>query len=66
MNTIPRRNRIDLNTPAELAIRNAIHEVEKLPADERLTKVVINLIEAKKLVADYIDEMNLPVKDESI
>jgi hypothetical protein len=56
MGTISRRARLDLNEPAELAIGKAIYEVEKLPADERLTNAVILLSQAKGLVADFIDE----------
>jgi hypothetical protein len=52
---IPRRLRLDLNEPAELAISNAMIEVEKMPGDVRLTQAVIKLDEAKRLVADYID-----------
>jgi hypothetical protein len=61
MNT-PRRIRLDLNVPAELAIYNAIQEVEKLAPDVRLTNAVIKLAEAKELVADFIDgvERNAP------
>lgn len=51
----PRRNRIDLNKPSELAIRNAIDEVEKLGADVKLTDAVIKLNEALELVSDFID-----------
>lgn len=54
----PRRIRLDLNEAAELAIHNAIVEVEKLPADVRLTQAVIKLSEAKSLVSDFIDEQN--------
>ena len=50
-----RRNRLDLNTPAELAIRNAVNEVEKAGADVKLTLAVIKLEEARCLVADYVD-----------
>ena len=53
-----RRNRLDLLTPAELAIYNAIQEVEKIGADVRLTRAVIALSDAKKLVADYIDNIS--------
>jgi hypothetical protein len=53
---IPRRVRLDLSLPAELAIRNAVDEVEKLRADVRLTEAVILLDKARNLVADYIDE----------
>lgn len=56
MNTIPRRAIIDQNTPAELAIHNAIQEVEKMGCDVRLTKAVILLSEAKDLIADVVDE----------
>lgn len=55
-NGFPRRSRLDLCEPAELAIYNAIQEVEKAGADERLTNAIIKLQEAKELVSDYIDE----------
>ncbi len=55
-NTVPRRMRLDLYKPAEVAIYNAMQEVEKMPADVRLTNAVIKLAEAKNLVADFIDE----------
>lgn len=51
----PRRIRKDLMTPSELIICNAIEEVEKLGADEKLTKAVMALLTAKDLVSDYID-----------
>ena len=57
-NFIPRRNRLDLNTPAELAIHNAIQEIEKIGAHESLTRAQIYLTKAKNLVGDYIDEMD--------
>lgn len=52
----PRRNRVDLQTPVEQTIRNAVDAVEKLPADTRLTEAVILLDQAREKVADYIDE----------
>lgn len=55
-NEIPRRSRLDLNTPAELAIFNTMQEVEKAGADVKLTLAVIKLQEARNLVADYVDE----------
>lgn len=54
--TSPRKIRLDLLTPAEMAIFKAMQSVEKLEADERLTKAGILLSEAKDLVSDYIDE----------
>lgn len=55
-NTIPRRNQMDKCVPAELAIFNAIQEVEKLGADTSLTDAVVKLIQAKELVSNYIDK----------
>lgn len=57
-NEIPRRNRLDLNTPAERAIYDAIQEVEKVGADVKLTEAVIKLNEARSLVADFVDNIN--------
>jgi hypothetical protein len=62
---INRRNRVDLYSEAELAIRNATLEVEKIGADIRLTNAVILLGKAKDLVADYIDE-TLKLKEQTI
>lgn len=53
---IPRRNRLDLMTPAELAIFAAVEAVEKVGADVRLTEAVILLGQARAKVADYVDE----------
>ena len=56
MNTInetPRRIRIDLFTPAEKAIYDAMQEVEKMPADIRLTEATILLDKAREKVADF-------------
>jgi hypothetical protein len=52
----PRRNRRDLNTQAEVAIINAVNEIEKVGADERLTEALTLMAKAKELVADYVDE----------
>jgi hypothetical protein len=54
---IPRRARLDLSTPAELAIRAAVDAVENLPADPRLTQAVILLQQAREKVADYVDDV---------
>jgi hypothetical protein len=53
-----RRTRLDLMSPAEVAIYNASLEVEKAGADRRLTAASIKLQEARSLVADYIDNVN--------
>lgn len=51
----PRRNYLELNTPAELAIRNAIAEVENLGCHVDLTEAVTLLQNAFDTVADFID-----------
>lgn len=53
----PRRSRLDLNTPAELSIFNAIQEVEKAGCDVRLTDAINLLSKARDLVADYVDSI---------
>lgn len=55
--TVPRRFRLDLNTPAELAIRAAVDAVEALPADVRLTDAVVLLGQARERVADFVDRL---------
>lgn len=55
METILRRNRLDLMTPSELAIFNAIQEVEKIGASIELTEVVNLLQKSRDLVADFIE-----------
>lgn len=57
------RQTVELNTPAELAIRKAMEEVEKLPASEILTDAVVKLEEARNLVADFVDEQYKPISD---
>lgn len=52
----PRRIRLDLNTPTELAIHDVMQMVEKMPAHVKLTLAGEKLREARDLVADYIDE----------
>lgn len=52
---IPRRSRVDLHTPPEFAIRNAMIEVEGLAAHPILTDAITHLDTAFNLVADYID-----------
>ena len=56
MNTvIGRRSRVDLMTPAELAIRAAILTVEEVGAHPLLTDAVSLLAKAQWAVADYVD-----------
>ena len=55
MNDISRRARIDLMTPAELAIREAMLKVEEAGAHPFLTDAVVLLGQAKDKVADYVD-----------
>lgn len=55
MKGIPRRIQIELLTPEELAIQKAIHAVESLPADTRLSEATVLLCLAQSHVADYVD-----------
>lgn len=55
MNEIPRRIRMDLMTPAELAICEAVRLVEELPPSVHLTRAVVLLAQARDAVADYVD-----------
>ena len=55
MYEIHRRNRIDMLSPAELAIRHAIAVVEDMGADVRLTDAVVLLGDAQVRLADYVD-----------
>lgn len=59
MPDIPRRIRLDLMTPEELAIYNMIGEIEKLGAHPLLTDVVVLLAEARSKLADWVD-LTLP------
>lgn len=54
-NGIPRRSRIDLYTPAETAIRDAMLAVEEAGAHPLLTDAVNLLGQAKDKVADYVE-----------
>ena len=54
-NGFPRRNRVDLNTTAELAIRDAIRVVEEAGCDPLLTDAVMLLDSAREKVADFVD-----------
>jgi hypothetical protein len=55
----PRRVIQTEQVPAEKAINAAMVEVEKLPADVRLTNAIAALQQALEHVGDYIDD-NLP------
>lgn len=54
-NETPRRVRMDLWTPAEKAIYDAMQEVEKAGPDVRLTDAVILLKQAMDKVGDFVD-----------
>ena len=51
-----RSYRVDLFTPAELAIRNAMLELEKVGVDVRLTDASIHLQKAQESSQDFIIE----------
>lgn len=51
----PRRNRLDLLTPAETAIVEALKVLDKSGAHPLLTDAVILLQQARDKVADYVE-----------
>ena len=55
MDEIARRYRVDLQTPAEGSIRDAIEAVEAVGAHPLLTDAVVLLGQALDKVADYVD-----------
>jgi hypothetical protein len=55
-NGFPRKINLHLNVPAEIAVRRAVDEVEKLGADTRLTDAVILLQQAQDKIALYVDD----------
>jgi hypothetical protein len=54
---IPSRCDLLLHTPAELAIRKAVDEVEKLGADPKLTEAANLLDMARERVADFVEAL---------
>ena len=54
--TIPRTSRIDLATPPEVALREALRAVEAMSADTRLTLAGQKVVEALDLVGDYVND----------
>jgi|ERR1035437_2723277 hypothetical protein len=68
MNDFPRRNQLDKCTPAELAIYNAIVEVEKMSCPDKhslmLTEAIRTLQEAKHIVSDIVDDVQRPIRPE--
>lgn len=59
MSEIPRRIRLDMMTPEELAIYNLVGEIEKLGAHPLLTDVVVLLGQARDKLADWVDLQTL-------
>lgn len=54
--TTPRKIRLDLATPPEVALRAAMAAVEAMPPDTRLTMAGLKVQEALDLVSAYVDE----------
>jgi hypothetical protein len=54
-NGFPRRARLDLHTPAERAITEAIHAVEAAGCHTLLTEAVNLLADARDRVADFVE-----------
>lgn len=52
---VQRRARVDLATPAELAIRQALAAVESAGASQALTSATLALQQALDMVADHVE-----------
>jgi predicted transcriptional regulator len=72
-NEIPRRNRLDMLFPSELAVWKAKQAVEELGCHPLLTEAVILLGQAQDKVSDYVDAEKLnqskamnPVEDDEL
>lgn len=52
---VPRRRQMNLWTPAERAIYDAMQAVERAGASPQLTTAVVHLGAAFELVADHVD-----------
>lgn len=63
---MPRRSKMYLMVPAEIAIQEAIWKVESVGADNRLTEAVILLAKARDLISDYLDENEFNLATTSI
>jgi len=66
MNGFPRRQCRNQMTPAELAIANAMEEVEMVGANPHLTDAIIALEKARDSVADYVDGVPHPSADQDV
>jgi len=53
---VPRRSNLTECHSSEITITKAMHEIEEIGADERLTASIIKLQEARELLSDYIDD----------
>lgn len=56
MSKLKRGNIEIFKVPSEIAIQNAVLEVEKLGADVKLTEAVTLLARAKDLVTEFVDK----------
>lgn len=54
---LSRRIHVELQTPSEKAIGDALKLVENMGADPRLTEASVLLSQARSKVADYVDEL---------
>lgn len=59
MDNIPRRIQMEKMCQAELVIIQAKQEIEKMPADVRLTDAQVLLSRAQSKVADFVDNIDL-------
>ena len=61
---VPRRNDLNLMTPTELKIREAVQAVEAAGCHTLLTEAVILLGQAQDKVADFVELPEISAADE--
>lgn len=61
-NDIPRRFIKSKMTKQELLILDCIKAIEELPANNKLTQVVVTLSDAKAMLSDHIDDILIPTQ----
>jgi hypothetical protein len=63
---IPRRAKLWLHCPAELALREVVDLVEQMGCDPRLTDVINAVHAAREMLADFVDDTNWRPWEEKI
>lgn len=61
MNNLPRRRVFEKMTDAEKSLYNSIVEIEKMPANPKLTEAQRMVMDAMEIVSDFVDGKTMEV-----